>query len=242
MGSLGARPSKWCRGAFFAFFLVWLGGCAESNRLVVYADPWLGEFPARALAAFSAEQPATQVELRILSSEVVAQRLHYGDPIDIFLCFRPEIMRERGLSRQIAAEMVLADLDLVVVAPRVEIRQPKLGAINCQSLPADGRPLQRYIADWSDAPEDSCTVTADFCRQTQDYLLRGWTGRGILPGFFARRHADRLEILRAGPSYSGAFTALKISETPHRSPAVDFMKFLATKKCQSLLAEENIIE
>lgn len=220
--------------------LALLLGCGRSNRLVIYADPWLSPFADQAIAAFAAEHPEMEIESRFLSSEVIVQRLRFGQPMDVFLCFRPEIMAEKGLGDAVGSQYPFADVDLVLAETVPARRQEELGADSCIVVAASGRPLRRFTEEWTSLPGDSCLLFADFCRQTQDYLLRGWAAGGFVPGFFVRQHPDRLRIVKQGPKFPGALAALRLKEARNPIQADLFMDFLRSEKCKMLLAAENI--
>jgi DNA-binding transcriptional LysR family regulator len=223
-----------------AAFMAMLLGCGRSDRLVVFADPWLTPFAEKALATFGEEHPDMEIEMRSLSSEVIVQHLHFGQPMDVFLCFRPQIMKESGLGGAIGGQYPLGKVDLVLVETLPGQRNRELGADSCIVVAASGRPLRQLTEEWRGLPQDTCLLYADFCRQTQDYLLRGWVAGGFVPGFFARQHADRLRVVKEGPTFEGALMAIRLAEAPHTSQANLFMDFLRSEKCKTLLAGENI--
>ncbi|HHG84992.1 MAG TPA: hypothetical protein ENJ82_09630 [Bacteroidetes bacterium] len=229
------RPILW-------LVLLLLAGCGGRERLVVYADPWLGGFAEAVVAAYAAEAPEVEVELHLLSSELVAQHLHFGQPMDVFLCFRPEIMREMGLSGEIASEVALGGIRLVLAGVAADRLNPSLGGTVCTVIAASDRPLRRFTESWPLAQEsNSCILYSNFYRQTRDYLIRGWAGQGFVPDFFVRQYPNVLTVKIQGPNFPSALVGFRLRNAPNPNSADKFMQLLHSEKSQSFLAEEKII-
>lgn len=225
----------WLLGAL----LVW--GCQSPPRLVVYADPWLGGFAEKVCADFQDKNPEVQVELKQRSSEFVAQNLYFGQPMDVFLCFRPAIVHEKGLAGSIASEVALGNMQLVLAEVRSEYVQVGLGGDSCLVMAASDRPLRTYAEEWEPRSALACRVYGDFYRQVRDYLLRGWVRQGIVPDLLVRQNPDRLMVKEEGPTFPGAFVAFRLRHAPNPKQADKFSDYLRSEKSYSLLAGESFI-
>ena len=59
--------------------------------------------------------PDCEVELRVLSSEVIVQHLHYGQPIDVAILLDSALLGRKGLQGRVLEELGLARVSLVRV-------------------------------------------------------------------------------------------------------------------------------
>jgi hypothetical protein len=95
--------------------LLLLQSCTSQNRLVVYADPWLGEFADSLVAEYQSNHPATEIQLKKLSTEVIVQHLRYGQPIDVVLAFGSEWYPQPDFRTKMAKESTLAPSKVVLL-------------------------------------------------------------------------------------------------------------------------------
>ncbi|MEM7039182.1 MAG: hypothetical protein AAF570_19555 [Bacteroidota bacterium] len=227
--------------------LLWLGlfsSCSKQNQLVVYADPWLGEFAREALDSFQVTHPAADIHLRELSTEVIVQHLHFGQPIDVVLGFgMPEVLEKRakkGKDIEFAQEKALANTRIVEVVRGKMPQQTQFDSEGCVIVAASDRPLRHFTEAWMGALKDSCILYADFYTQTRDYLLRGWGSRGFVPEVLARKHANLLKVRTRGPVLPAAFSAYLPASPAHPSMASAFFDFLGHEKTKELLAKMHL--
>lgn len=219
-------------------------GCANRDRLVVYADPWLLEYAEERVAGFRTGHPGTDVDLKVISSEVIAQHLHYGQPVDVVLCVGPQWLQ--GKQAWAGEERLLAGTRMVEVGPsdaNAARKQDALGGSGCLAIEASGRPLRRLSEQWlgSLPAGEGCTLIANFQRQMQDYMLRGWVSRGLVPEHFARRHATNLVRHREGPWVSGFFAGILVADAPHPELARAFFEDLGSEKSREALGRLGFV-
>ncbi|MFN8396123.1 MAG: substrate-binding domain-containing protein [Bacteroidia bacterium] len=213
-------------------------GCANRDRLVVYADPWMEDYAMEMVADFQLSHPSTDVDLKVLSSEVIAQHIHYGQPVDVFLCFGKSWIA--GAKDWVGEERALAGTRLVEVGPRnpdLVRKQDALGGSGCIVIEASDRPLRRLSDIWMrlDSTEHRCTLVANFQRQMEDYLLRGWVSRGLVPEHFAKANAGQLIQYRQGAWFSGVFSGILLQDAPHPDLAREFFEQLGAEKSKETL-------
>ena len=217
---------------------------ACERRLTVYADPWLGQYAERVTDAFHAAHPDVRVELRLLSSEVIAWHIKYGQPVDVFLCFGPEVMDSLDLKGKVDASMVLGKERMVRVATQNQGKWDDFKTRGCMALEATHRPVRRYTDVWAANAAGllpQCKVYAGFQSQMREYLLRGWVPQGIVPQRFALAHPGILTVMDSGPVLQDAYMAFKIKGNRDESLANEFFDFIKSEKYAPLLALEHLI-
>lgn len=213
-------------------------GCANRDQLVVYADPWLEDYALVMVEEFRATHPQTDVDLKVLSSEVVVQHLHFGQPIDVFLCFGRNWIGVR--QDWVGEELALSGTRVVEVGPRnpgLVRKQDALGGSGCIVIEASDRPLRHLSDMWMrlDSAEHGCTLIANFQRQMEDYLLRGWVSYGLVPEHFARADSARLVRYSQGAWFPGVFTGVLVHDAPHPGLAREFFEQLGSEKSKETL-------
>ena len=214
--------------------------CQSQQRLTVYADPWLGDYTKELVQEWQAGHPEVQVDLRLLSSEVIAQHLHYGQPIDLVFAFGMEIFEEKGI--EVAGSVPLADTRIVEVVRGETAQQAAFGTEECVVVAASDRPLRRYTEAWGQHRDAPCAVYADFYRQTRDYLVRGWVPKGYVPEVLARQYPEFLTIKAKGPIIPEAFTAFVPKDARHSEVASVVLHFTTSEKSKELLAKMHLID
>jgi hypothetical protein len=226
----------------FAAILL-LMGCKRENRIVVYADPWLEDYAVRLKEAFQREYPGVEVKLKVLSSELVGQHLHFGQPMDVFLCFGCEGLPQKEWKQSVQATAPLAGTRVMEIQRRdsaFSAKQAAFGSQHCKVLEASDRPLRRYAeSSFGPLPQpDSCTLIANFQSQLEDYMLRGWVSQGYVPAHFMRKAAaGQFVTLRNGPWITSAFTANLMSGAPHAEGSQAFFAFVQSEKSAQILGE-----
>lgn len=218
---------------------------ACEQPLVVYADPWLGDYAEQMRKEFQKQHPDLKVELRLLSSELVAWHIHYGQPIDIFLCMGPEWLDSVGIQDRVEARFPLADERIALAEVIGKDQTAYFKTEGCVALEATHRPARRWTEAWLAATDSvvlpDCRVYADFQGQMADELLHGWVRRAFVPASFAARHPKRLSILAEGPVRPAAYTALRIKNGHQNEGAAAFFAFLQQEKSLKVLAKEKLI-
>ena len=224
-----------------------LFGCQPQPRLVVFADPCLEEV-ARALLT----QPETgfkvdEISLKIISSEVIAKYVAYGEPMDLFFSTDPAILVECGVpqaKRKKAGEALkLAATHLVwVEAPKVN--QARFNSENCWLRAASDTPLRNYTDDWfasrSELPQPDCWITADFYKQMRDYLVRGWVSNGIIYESEALSVSSLKQIAK-GPRIEGVVSIFWFNEGPNSTEGKRLWDELQSDKSKSILGGYGFI-
>ncbi|MBP6640935.1 MAG: substrate-binding domain-containing protein [Bacteroidia bacterium] len=227
--------------AAFCLAIVFLVGCANQNRLVVYADPWLAEFADSLVAQFQAAHPETDIQLKVLSSEVIVQHIRFGQPVDVFLCFGCEWYQQADFRKQIAVESTMASSQVVLISRKDSLptaQQRTMQTENAVMVEASDRPMRLYTdqTTWANAIPKDRLLYANFQRQATDYLLRGWVAKGFLPVHFARQHAAGFQIEQQGPLITNAFTSILMQNAPHKPLAEDFFALANSEKSKAILA------
>jgi ABC-type molybdate transport system substrate-binding protein len=228
-------------GLLVAIFL-FLGGCARQDRLVVYADPWLEDYANELCEAYQQAHPDTEIQLKLISTEVIAQHIHFGQPIDVALCFGSEWILDQTFRTEMAEESPLASsqiVDVQVQGDQFARKAMEMGAAQSVMIEASDRPARRYAEaeGWWQNDASHAWIIANFQRQAEDYLLRGWVPRGIVPIHFLRAHPETLTELRRGRLIPNAFTAIQFRHAPHPAQAAAFFAFTNSKKSDEILGE-----
>lgn len=214
-----------------------------NKPLTIYSDPWLKGYTLEMKAAYEELYPGRWVEVRFLSSELVAWHIRYGQPIDVFVCMGPEVLDSLGLRGRVKREVVLADEGMALVEVVGANQEAYFRTEGCIGFEGTHRPGRRWAEQWlanSSLVSGGCKVYAGFQSQMEDYLLRGWIKQGIVPGAFARRHPERLRILAQGPVHEGGYVALDVSDGKDKW-VVDFLELLRSEKSLEVLAKEGLI-
>lgn len=209
----------------------------NQDRFILYADPWLEPFLEATLKTWQNEHPETETEIRYLSSEVILQHHHYGQPLDLMLLLEPGASQADTASFQ--HNQYLAGLNLA----RVKVRQPKQVSAfrteGCLLFAATGRPLHDLSTQWIKTQKLSspeCLIYGNFYTQMRDYLLRGWIPEGIVYGFFAAQHPDLLTVTDTWSPDGGAAAMARIPHAaPHPEAAQAFLTLLVKNKLGQLL-------
>jgi hypothetical protein len=222
--------------------LALLAGCGNKNRLVVYADPWLSEYAQRVTAVFQIAHPETEIQLKLISTEVIVQHIRYGQPIDVILCMGSELYTQQDFRDEIAVETVLAPsqvVQLVQAGQDFQTKQEAMGTRYCTMMEASDRPMRQYVEQWEQGAvaQRSCTIIANFQRQAMDYMLRGWVPTGYMPIHFASAHPNQFRQLARGPLIPNAFTGILLRNAPHQALASAYFASLTSEKSIKLLGE-----
>jgi ABC-type molybdate transport system substrate-binding protein len=233
-------------GCILVGWLLLIAGCANPNRLVVYADPWLTEYAGGMVDQFQAAHPETDIQLKFLSSEVVVQHIRFGQPVDVFLCFGCEWFHQDDFRVRIAEESTLAAsqvVELVRADSGFTAKQSAMGTKDAIMMEASDRPMRSYAeqAGFGFGQQKKPVLIANFQRQAMDYMLRGWVSEGYLPIHFARRHGKQFRTKRTGPAIPNAFTAILLDNAPHPGLAQEFFDLLKSEKSRQLLAQMSFL-
>lgn len=220
-----------------------ISSCREVNRLVIYSDPWLGEWVSSLVETWEKDHPEVKVELRLLSSEVVAAHLREGQDIDLFFYLESpqaswEIEEEKVHKKQILGEDFLCRVEVLG-----ELRE-ELGGKGCLAWSGTGRPL-RVLAETRKKAlgikDQDCKVVADFYPQLKHYLLEGWVSEGIVLGSFAQKHGERLAISRMDTFAPLQKGVIQIEDALHPQWQQDFYDFCLSEKTRMPLAREVFV-
>lgn len=213
-------------------------GCQSEDAVIVYADPWLSGFADRIELEFEKQYPNRDLQVKEISSEVIAQHLHFGQPVDVFLCFGPSFLRE-DVRDMIGEELHLATSEILLIRGPQDARQEQFKTKGCTVVEASDRPLRNYAAQAFPQyfEEDSCKIVADFPAQTQDYLLRHWVKQGFVPAHFTKVVRNDFEIIAKGPLIVNAFCAIQPLNAPHTEAADDLMRLLSSAESKKILAD-----
>jgi len=214
-----------------------LMGCGGKERLVVYADPWIGSFAEAACTAFE-EQEEVDIHLRLLSTEVIAQHLHFGNPIDIIITLDQDILEEKNLLEDLDTPIDLLPTNLALVEVKGDLN-PGIPGAGGVMMEASDRPGRRTLEKWEayapgTLPKDSITI-ANFQSQAEYLLLNAWVKRGFVPDVMVRQHPEALQVIDLGPALPGGFQAYA---APGNNPEAGsrLLDFLRSEKCKTLLA------
>jgi ABC-type molybdate transport system substrate-binding protein len=241
-----SNPKKWRAlrlGAMLLLTVLMMTGCGRKGRVVVYADPWLEDYAARITEEFQREYPGVEVKLKVLSSEVVFQHLHYGEPMDVFLCFGDQWFPQPEWKRMVDRTVALAGTRAMEVQRKDTTflkKQQAFGSQGCRVLEASDRAMRRYAESAFGPlyPSDTCSVIANFQSQLQAYLLRGWVPRGYVPAHFMRQAPPgHFVTQRNGPWIPAAFSAILLRSTPNPEAAQAFFAFVQSEKSAQILGE-----
>jgi ABC-type molybdate transport system substrate-binding protein len=218
-------------------------GCHNPQRLTVYADPWLAEFAETSLAEFQVSHPEVEVVLKERSSEVIVQHIHFGQPVDVFLCFDEAGIQQPDFRAKIETSIPLADTRIVRVMGTGKPIQRQLKTEGCTMVEASDRPTRRLAERHFPGffVSDSCRIVANFQSQAQDYLLRGWTIQGFVPQHFARQNGAMFSIRAQSPLITKAFSALRLKNAGNPTVADQYMKFLTEEKTKKMLGDLNFL-
>lgn len=232
-----------CQWAWLAMLMGgMLQGCIYRQRLVVYADPWLEAYARGMVAVFEQTHPDVEVQLKVLSSEVVVQHIRYGQPVDVFLCFGSEWYPQRDFLSKVKITLPLADTRVVEVLQADDaatLQQELFQTTSCVVVEASDRPLRRYVerAFGPFPRKQGCTLIANFQRQMVDYLGRGWAPRAYLPRHAARMGSQGWMAVDSSAMIPHAFTAMLLEAAPHAGLAQEFFTTLQSQKSTDLLGE-----
>ena len=230
-----------------ALWLAVWGLCLSAceRPLVIYADPWLGGYAEQIEREFQKQHPDTRIELRFLSSELVAWHIHYGQPIDIFLCMGPEWLDSVGIRDRVTAAFPLADERMALVEVIGKDQTAYFKTQGCVALEASHRPARTWTDAWLAATDSlkvpDCRIYAGFQAQLSDQVLHGWVKRAFVPAAFAARHPKRLAVLAQGPVHPDAYMAYRIQNGQQNEDAAAFFTFLQQEKSLKVLAKEELI-
>ena len=215
-----------------------LSACQNDSSVIVYADPWLSEFADQIELVYEKEYPNRDLQVKEISSEVIAQHLHFGQPVDVFLCFGPSFLRA-DVKEMIGEEVTLAASRILLLRGQSDSRQAQFKTKGCTVVSASDRPLRNYaeLAFPSYFHSDSCKIIADFPAQTQDYLTRAWVRQGFVPAHFAEQKSAIFEVVAEGPLIVNAFCAIKPLDPPHKTAADDLMRVLSSPESKKILAD-----
>ncbi len=226
--------------------LLQTAGCADQDRLVVYADPWLSDYATRITDAFQQTHPETEIQLKIISSEVIAQHVRYGQPVDVILCFGCEFLQQPDFRDKIEAQTTLSATHIVKLAQAgtaFETKQAAMQTTTSTMLEASDRPLRRYVqqAGFDQTIPQKQMIIANFQRQAADYLLRGWVPQGFVPENFKKIHTQQFLEIRRGPLIPNAFEAVLLKTAPHQALAADFFTLISSEKSRKVLGELGFV-
>lgn len=218
---------------FFAF-----SSCDSKEPLIVYSDPWLSDYAHQIELLFEAQHPNSDIQVKELSSELIAQHIHFGQPIDIFLCFGPDLLPE-DVKGKIDAEVVLAPSRMVLVSGKADELQTQFKTENCVMVEASDRP-SRVFAErgfsriWK---ADHCHIVANFNAQAKDYLLRHWIREGIVPEHFQKNNSAKFSVLEEGPLIVNGFSAIKMKNAVHSEAANELFRMISSEESKKILGE-----
>lgn len=230
-------------GGWALILFLMLSGCNSKDQLVVYADPWIGTFAQAACDEYERQAPETEIHLRLLSTEVIAQHLHFGNPIDVIMTLDSTLLSEKGLLPSLGQPVPLAPTNLAWVQRVGELNSDIKGA-GGTLLEASDRPSRRVAEQWFAfephiKPQDSITI-ANFQSQVQAMLLNAWVLKAFVPDVMARKYPNQLQIQALGPKIPGGFQAY-LSPGNNPEAGKGLIQFLQSEKCKGLLADfQNI--
>lgn len=218
-----------------------LSGCKSGPDLVLWTDPWL-EGVAEGLAKqYQDQYPGQEIEIVVRSSEVIAQSIKFGQPIDIFLSMDSRFVEEMNLKEKISEIFFMASDRVVFVECNSNEKAIGFGSENCLVLSASDRPLRRYTDEWADFPKDSCRLVADFPAQVKDYLARGWAKGGYIFESGALSLGPKVNILRKGPSLVDCASVIGVAGSANAANAKKFLGLCNSEKSKMLLVKQHFI-
>jgi|GEM_PF-2986102 ABC-type molybdate transport system substrate-binding protein len=232
----------WVKAAVF-LTLVALAGCRD--KVVVYADPWLEEFAVTAVDSFYKENPDVDVELKIVSSEVIASHIRFGQPVDVFLCFGPYLVESVGIQSFINRSESLASERMALVKVLDQGKFSSFHTLGCMAWEASHRPSRTYAeslmnqTDGLEIPE--CKIVANFQSQMEGYMLRSWVPIGVVPNSFHCRNSKHLAVLAEGEAIPDAYKVILTRQGAENHAASAFYQYLFSKKTSKILAELCLI-
>ncbi len=215
-------------------------GCKNQNKLVVYTDPWAGDFVTAAVEEFNGEEK-WDINLRILSTETILQHLHFGQPIDAVVLLDTGLIHVQGMVDDLEGIQTLAPAR-VVRARRLGPLNPNIPGAGGTVLEASHRPTRRWTERWLGTTTFPDSVRyANFYKQCRDYLLRGWVRDGFVLESLAKTYPDRLEVMERGPEIRGGFVTARPKTGRNPLGGQKFSDFLQSEKTQNLLAAYHLI-
>lgn len=226
--------------------LLQVAGCANQERLVVYADPWLSDYATQMTDAFQQTHPETEIQLKIISSEVIAQHVRYGQPVDVILCFGCEFLQQPDFRDKIEAQTALAATHIVKLSQANTAFAAKQAAMQTTAstmMEASDRPMRRYVeqAGFEHRIPQKDRIIANFQRQAADYLLRGWVPQGFVPENFKKMHPQQFVEIGRGPLIPNAFEAMLLANAPHKQLASEFFTLTSSEKSRKVLGELGFV-
>lgn len=244
------RPSPLARVIFLLFPL--LMGCAESSRdtprttLTVFAAASLTDVLEAMIESFEAAQPATEVQLNVAGTSLLARQIDQGAPADVFFSANPSWMQwlaDRGHVRQ--EQLVPVTNDLVVVGS---------GAPAPLQSPADLLQARRLaVADPEHVPAGIYAREALECagiwEQVHPRLVPTLDVRAAL--FSVRTGAADLAIVYSTDAHVDAnvqvvmrwptacqpevhYAVATLRRSPHPAEAVQFLRFVVAPAQQPI--------
>lgn len=204
-----------------------LSSCAQDEPLLVYAEPALAKEANLLAGSFSAK---TNIPVRVveLSSEVAAQQLKYGQPVDVWIMAAPGIVDQFGISERLGGSLVMGSDNVVKVSCINHEKAASFRSQDCWMKAASGTPLRNYTEAWLDtaasAETDSCFIIANFYPEVQEYLLRGWVRGGYTWKSFAAAHPEQLKVLETGPRLEGVYRMWQVKTGRRPNDAAEFLE------------------
>ena len=219
-----------------------LFSCDHNRELIVFADPWLTDFATEAVAAFEKENPDLECRLILRSSEVIAQRLSFGEPFDAVLALDAELFAAKEVET-LSPAIPMAETRVVKVKKTGNLN-PDIPGAGGTMVEASDRPMRRATEKWtreSGVLQDKENLfIANFQYQAVEYLIHGWVRYGYVPEHLPRLYPKQMELLAQGPAIPGGFHAYTNTRSGEKGGR--FTKFLASQKCRQLLADYKIIQ
>lgn len=226
---------KWMGMLFLGLLL----GCQSKDRLVVYADPWAGDFTTE-LVEYFCEVEDCEAEIRILSSEVILQHLHFGQPIDLVVLLDSSLIGEMGMRSELGAWQQFAEAKVQRVSIRGVLNKGIPGA-GGTVLEASHRPVRRATEHWLGTQRPDSVIIGNFFKQTRDYLLRAWVKEGYVLEVLPRQFPDQLRVLDDGPAVPGGFGIALPKSGRRPDLAEQLADFWGSEKSRELLAHYHLI-
>ena len=229
---------KW----IYTFLVLTLCSCDRNREFIVFADPWLTDFATATVEAFEKENPDLECRVILRSSEVIAQRLSFGEPFDAVLALDAEIFAAKEIE-DLSPSFPLAETRVIRVRKKGALN-PGIPRAGGTMMEASDRPLRRATDKWiaqntSLLQKDSLFI-ANFQYQAVEYLIHGWVRFGFVPEHLTRLFPGQLELMEQGPGIPGGFHAYTNTRSAEKGER--FTKFLASQKCRQLLADYKIIQ
>ncbi|MCB9232619.1 MAG: hypothetical protein H6581_13195 [Bacteroidia bacterium] len=219
-----------------------LAGCGRGPDLVIWADPWLEDLTNGLVEQYQSEFPDHHVEVVFRSTEVIAQNLRYGQPMDLVLGLDSRIFTEIGVGGELEQTIPLASDRVVKVNCLKKENQERFQTSNCTVISASDRPLRRFLEDWQGpVSRDSCHLVGDFPAQVRDYLGRGWAKNGFIFESAALNLGNSVAIISRGPLLEACVSGSIVRNAPHPQHAATFAEFFRAEKTRKLLVRYNFI-